>query len=280
MFKIYLPSHWDISKQDLLILYKKLSPDNTGIWNNIQLTSNIDDCDFVLILDSCNEDIPLDKKVIFFGREPTAVRYFDYKKSNLHLSFHHEHGETWLPQCWWLSHSYDDLVNLEFKSLDKNKNLSAIDSGKKSLLNHKLRVHTIQNFKNKYPELIDVYGFINNNPLPPRSKEDGLLNYRYNLCFENCNTDFYFSEKIVDPLLCWTMPIYYGCNNISKFFPKGSFVQIDPNDSNCIEQIHEIVNSNFFEDNIDNIREARELILTQYNLLPTIYRAVNTGKVL
>jgi len=277
-FKIYIPSHWNINKEDLYNLYCNLSPGKTGNWNNIQLTKNINDCDFVLIQDKCNENIPLDKKVIFFGREPKAVRFYQYNEPNLFLSFHHENNNTWLPQTWWLSYSYDYLTNLKITDLKKTKNISVIDSGKQLLLNHKIRVKTITKYAEKYP--IDVYGNINNNPLPARSKESGLLDYRYNLCIENCNTDYYFSEKIIDPLLAWTMPIYYGCNKISKFLPPGSYIEVNPNDSSCVDQIKDIVSSDYFEQNIDAIAEARNLILNQYNLLPTLHRAVNNKKIL
>mgnify|MGYP003124434425 CR=1 FL=1 len=85
MYKIYLPSHWDISREDLLLLYNNLTPNESGIWRNIQLTNNLDESNFVLILDSCNEQIPLNKPVIFLGREPAEVHFYDYKKSNLYL---------------------------------------------------------------------------------------------------------------------------------------------------------------------------------------------------
>jgi hypothetical protein len=35
---------------------------------------------------------------------------------------------------------------------------------------------------------------------------------------ENCKEDNYFSEKLIDCLLCGTVPIYWGAPDISEYF--------------------------------------------------------------
>jgi len=42
--------------------------------------------------------------------------------------------------------------------------------------------------------------------------------YRFHIAIENLPTNHYFSEKIMNPLLASTVPIYLGCRNISKYF--------------------------------------------------------------
>ena len=44
-------------------------------------------------------------------------------------------------------------------------------------------------------------------------------NYRYHIAIENIESPHYFSEKIMNPLLCQTVPIYLGCQHIDKYFP-------------------------------------------------------------
>ena len=46
------------------------------------------------------------------------------------------------------------------------------------------------------------------------------LDYRFHICIENFVTQSYFSEKIINPLLCETTPIYLGCKTIEDTFPK------------------------------------------------------------
>ena len=54
------------------------------------------------------------------------------------------------------------------------------------------------------------------------SKLDGLASYAFSIAIENCNRDFYFSEKIIDCLLTDTVPIYCGCPSIDRYFdPRG-----------------------------------------------------------
>jgi len=54
------------------------------------------------------------------------------------------------------------------------------------------------------------------------SKLDGLQEYGFSIAMENCDRDFYFSEKIIDCLLTDTVPIYFGCSGITRYFdPRG-----------------------------------------------------------
>lgn len=43
--------------------------------------------------------------------------------------------------------------------------------------------------------------------------------YVFHICIENFSTSNYYSEKIMNPLLCSTTPIYWGCRNINNYFP-------------------------------------------------------------
>lgn len=76
---------------------------------------------------------------------------------------------------------------------------------------------------------IDIYGrgcFLHNpNGDDPRvrgsfgSNHEMTMNYHFHICIENFRLPHYFSEKIIDPLLCGTTPVYLGCQNIDAFFP-------------------------------------------------------------
>jgi hypothetical protein len=43
--------------------------------------------------------------------------------------------------------------------------------------------------------------------------------YHFHICIENFQTPHYFSEKIINPLLAGTTPVYLGCKNIESYFP-------------------------------------------------------------
>ena len=54
------------------------------------------------------------------------------------------------------------------------------------------------------------------------TKLDGLADYAFSIAMENASRDFYFTEKVIDCFLTDTVPIYWGCPGISRYFdPRG-----------------------------------------------------------
>ena len=283
MHKIYFASNWGQSSIEITNFYKRQSPYGLGEWGSIKSVENINESDFVIVLDDTTEHIPSDKKIIFLGREPNYVRNrsaSDKWKSSYNF-LHHEFNNCWLAQTWWVDMNYETLNDTP---PIKTKNLSVIDSGKVTVPGHHDRIKTINKMIIDYPYDIDVYGKITNgqpnhpaicSELPHKDKRNGLLDYRYSLVIENGSTDYYFSEKISDSIMCWTMPIYYGCKQIHKFLPKGSYINIDIKSADVTKTIKDIIDSNYAEENIENLKEARTLIMNKYNIWPTIEKAIN-----
>ena len=266
-YKIYITSNWGLDHEKFMNYLKKQTPGNKGVWDNIELTYKMEDADFIVVQDDSDQGIIDFKKVIFFGREPKHVKLHNWNRKDCYKSYHHELGTCWLPVTWWVGLSYNELKNTIY---EKSKNFSIIDSGKGSLDGHRNRLNIVNSYISKYRSSVDLYGRISDNILPPRDKSLGLLDYRYNLAIENGSTDFYFSEKITDAILCDTMPIYWGCKKISHFLPKGSYHLIDIYDKHAVDKIHEIINSDYREQNLGPLKEAKHLILDKYNIWPTI----------
>ena len=283
MNKIYFAPAWGLSNKEMTNWYKKQTPNNLGIWDDIECVYDKNIADFIIMQDVTSENI--DKtKTIFFGKEPNHIA--KHRCKNCLKEFHHEKGNTWMPQVWWLDFTYDELTKLK---PEKTKNLSVINSIKQSTEGHRKRISLINNLTKIYPKDLDVWGSItrgreNNGPfkskLPPKNKKEGIIPYKYHLTIENGSSPFYFSEKIVDPLLCWAMPIYWGCKNMDKLLPKGSYINIDINKKGVEDEIIMISKSNLFEENYDLISEARDLILNKYNLWPTIKYSLETDNIL
>jgi hypothetical protein len=51
-----------------------------------------------------------------------------------------------------------------------------------------------------------------------------LVNYHFNLCFENTVYPYYCSEKIWQAIYCGCLPIYFGQKTIYEDFPQNSFI--------------------------------------------------------
>jgi Glycosyltransferase family 10 (fucosyltransferase) C-term len=94
---------------------------------------------------------------------------------------------------------------------EKHKLLSTIASRKKITEGHKMRHEIIQTHKKS----IDVYGGAYH---PISNKIFALKDYMFSLTIENCQLDYYFTEKLIDCFMTGTIPIYWGCPSISDFF--------------------------------------------------------------
>lgn len=168
---------------------------------------------------------------------------------------------------------YDyDFLKSQITPPNKTSNLVAINSNINDLPGHRLR----SDFIRKLCELnfnFILYGgskwknFKQYVDSAPHGKWPIYSESRYVLVIENEVAPYYWTEKITDTILCWSMPIYYGSTNISDYLPKGSYIAFDITDANAIPKLEEIIKSNYYESNIENLAKARELILEKYNLL-------------
>ena len=79
---------------------------------------------------------------------------------------------------------------------------------------------------------------------------------------ENTETPFYYSEKILDCFLSGTIPIYYGCPNIEKFFNTDGIIIF-----NTKEELINIINNITPQFYLDNLKAIQE----NYNIAKDIW---------
>jgi glycosyl transferase family 10 (putative fucosyltransferase) len=117
-------------------------------------------------------------------------------------------GTTWVPE-------WRDL------SLNKTKMCSLIASAKRNSRGHKLR-HQLVDWSRNTSQDVEVMG---RGYTGFERKADGLAPYRYSVVIENVREKNYFSEKLVDAVLCNTVPIYWGCPNLERFMDPSGIIQ-------------------------------------------------------
>ena len=122
-------------------------------------------------------------------------------------------GTTWVPE-------WRDL------GLNKTAMCSLIASSKRDSDGHKLR-HTMVDWVRKTGLDVDVMG---RGYTGFEHKAEGLAPYRYSVIIENVREKNYFSEKLVDAVLCNTVPIYWGCPNLARFFDPTGIIQCQSED--------------------------------------------------
>ena len=114
---------------------------------------------------------------------------------------------------------------------DKNKLVSIIASGKKNVVDHYKRHEIIARHNN----VIDVMGR-GYTAIEPISV--GLIDYMFHIAMENQSRDYHFSEKLINPIMVGTIPIYYGMPSIGDYFDTRGMIIF-----NDVEEISDILNS-------------------------------------
>lgn len=105
--------------------------------------------------------------------------------------------------------------------LTKSKTCSLIASAKRSQPGHILR-HDLADWVQASGRDVDLLG---HGYAPFEDKADGLAPYRYSVVIENAREVNYFTEKLIDAVLCDCVPIYWGCPNLGEFMdPDGLII--------------------------------------------------------
>lgn len=167
---------------------------------------------------------------------------------------------------------YDQLKNSDFPT--KTKLISVVTSNKVTSQGHLDRIRFVEKLKKHYGDQIDVFG---RGIKDFDDKWDVLAPYQYHIALENNATDYYWTEKLADCYLSGTFPIYYGCQNINNYFPKGSYRPINiKNFDESIKIIDEIIANDTFNNSRELLKECKNSILEEYNIFNYVAKLCDT----
>lgn len=181
---------------------------------------------------------------------------------------HTIHGQ--FGQLWTLDYSYQELASMS--APEKTRFFSTVTSAKALTKGHVQRVELLEKIQLALPEQLDWFGRgvreINN-------KWDAIETYRYHLVFENGRWPDYWTEKLTDAFLGFSMPIYLGCQNIKAYFPEESMVDLNSVDSNVvIPQLKRLLEVDKYKDSSKQINLARDKVITEYSLVNVLIRLI------
>jgi hypothetical protein len=268
------------AKPDLL----RQTPGSRGVWSDVTFTLDpVERCDWLVFLNHIPEPMVVEvpeSNVLCFVQEPPLPVYQWMRKGFPHYHrvylqdqslqgsrFVHSHGS--LP--WHLDRSYDELKSAPFP--EKRRSLSWITSNLALHRGHRRRLKFLSRLQSA-GVAFDLFG---RGFSPLADKWDGLAPYRYSIAVENESCPDYWTEKIADCFLAWTMPIYFGATNIADYFPRDSFVWLDIEDPEAPRKVAEIVASDLSERNRAAIAEARRRVLEEHNLFPRLSRLISSS---
>ena len=166
--------------------------------------------------------------------------------------------------------SYDELINLkpsQVKVAKAHDRITWITSNQRNLKGQVARMD-FKDYLVAKQTAVDIFGkgFTEIN-----DKFEFLFPYKYALAIENFSHFNYWSEKIVDCLLSYCLPFYWGAPNLEDFLPERSFIRIDINrPDQALRTIRDTISSCEWEKRIDAISEARDMILNKHQFFPAI----------
>ena len=156
-------------------------------------------------------------------------------------------GTTWVPE-------WRDI------KLDKTRMVSLIASAKRDTGGHKLR-HAMVDWVQRTGQDVDVMG---RGYTAFEHKADGLARYRFSVVIENVQERNYFSEKLVDAVLCNTVPIYWGCPNLDRFMDTSGIIQC--RSQGDLERAVLAANDADFQDRLPKLRAIQPVLEGYCNL--------------
>tara|TARA_Y100001970_G_C14207917_1_gene845157 strand:- start:221 stop:1258 length:1038 start_codon:yes stop_codon:yes gene_type:complete len=184
---------------------------------------------------------------------------------------------------------FDLILTHDKEILDNIKNSFFISATPPGLLfkNYNLYPKTklVSFVYNIYNKNTKLYGYtlrkkifdhfnLNNNPIDMFvsnqkkfiKKETFLKDYMFTIICLNNDQPFYFTDALLDPLICGTIPIYYGLDPkyLDLFFYKEGFLHFKTLDE-LIYLLENKVNKTFYNNNYKFVKKNHEKIKEYYN---------------
>jgi hypothetical protein len=152
---------------------------------------------------------------------------------------------------------------------DKNKSISIVSSLKKKKPGHRRRVAFISELMSRYGDGIDYYG-AGFAPVP--DKLDAIAPYKYHIAIENCNLNNYWTEKLTDAWIGWSLPIYCGDPSILRQVPDPMGIEVidigDP--MSAMRHIDYILSEDIYSSRLGSIAACRKWAIKKSNMLEMV----------
>jgi len=177
---------------------------------------------------------------------------------------------------WHFDKSYDEVMAMDVSH--KPKTISVVSSDLTTLAGHKRRYAFVHQLMGHFKDRMDYFGRGIN---PVADKFLSLADYRYSVAVENSFIPGYFTEKIFECFLTNTLPLYYGCPDLERFFDARAFVRIDIQDYRAaLSVIEDVIKSDIHRERLPFLREAKKTYLDRYYFFPAVAQILEADEAL
>lgn len=267
-------------------LWTKQIPNKRSEYKGVRFTFGLDidpNADVLIVYNRTSWSIPTTlpvNRTVFFGSEPDVIHSYAVNYMNQFGLVLTQGNKPIIPprvvqnycSTWFAG---VDFANLDaalgydhFKALQpptKDDKISIVTSTKSDTEYQKKRLAFIDILKDRIPDQIEFYGRGFN---PVSDKMEAMLPHKYHLTLENGAGKYSWTEKLSDPLLCWALPFYVGCENVEEELPPDSIVRIDLDDpEQAIKLMMEARDKDLWTERKETLAKARSIILEDFNLI-------------
>lgn len=253
-----------------------------------------DEADFWFVLEGVEEydrscRVPREHLIFLSAETAPAIDWYERSPSKLAYlaQFSHVYTHYFVPLPnvhyalpflgWMVNANHGDSLfyphdrNLHFfkklRSLPKNQRLSMICSSQTWTPGHRLRLRFAEALKKHFGDHLDWYG---NGIQTIPEKWEALAPYEYTIVLENQLAPGVLTEKLIDPFLCLTYPLYWGAPDADQYFPPDSFSRINALDFNESIRLIEIALAVPYANRIASLNKAKEVALGELHFLSRI----------
>lgn len=261
------------------------TPKNSQRWGDIEFTEEkVSACDYLIVLQRPPYDIEVtcpSGNVWLISQEPPvdyfkfftrSFRYFDKVFSYYDYPNHPFIKKMQPVLPWHVFKTYDELISISKDHLSsKTNDVAWVVSNKNGFPGQKARMQ-LRKYLQQSSFNFNLFG---RGFTPIHDKFDALFPVKYALAIENYSTDHYWTEKIADSFLSWSLPFYWGAPNLEAYFPRESFIRVDVNNpQETLDIIIKSIQDNEWEKRLSAIEHARNLVLNNYQFFPFIERMI------
>lgn len=261
------------------------TPEGKGVWDGVCFTTDdVEECDLLVVLNNCMKHAVQVRcptgRVWAIMQEPYVKGVDDWMVEGheafdrVYTNFLPSSDPKYIasqPVCQWqINRTFDELTTCAMP--EKNRHLSWIVGNIRDLPGHMKRLPFLNALQSDKNLDIDLYGRA---VRQIDDKWDGLAPYRYSIAAENSVCANYWTEKIADCFLTWTVPFYHGCSNLEGYFPVDSFIRIDINKPDeAIAIIKKVLREDDWSRRLPALEEARRRILYDYQIFPMLAKLI------
>jgi Glycosyltransferase family 10 (fucosyltransferase) C-term len=141
--------------------------------------------------------------------------------------------------------------------------VSVVITRKTKTPQHRVRLKFVEQLKQRLGDRLQIFGvgfhIVEN-------KREAIDPVKYHLALENNVHEHFWTEKIADALLGWSMPLYAGCPNMADYIPADSFLRLDLRDIPAsVDAVERCLDDDTYDQRFAALTIARQRLIDEHN---------------